>query len=478
MAVKVSKQTSEQLFIAIVPEEDLTSATALDPGTGTVVNGEVTGASGDVKMHQMNHAGVSIAGPKNYVASDDIDPDARQGNVVFTGETATLSFACDYQPGGRGAVEGVSAEDHALVGSLHLFEQAASGNLWTAPIAISSSAVTASNAAGVNTLVGAAGDFDDLVGLSAITGQPIVPCPGRLIRVGGTPLDDLVTVLSISGALAAVQTLVIGSGDPSGGGNLSDGQPGVDVGAVAAGDLVTLEHDGVLKTGNADQWLLGERAIPTIPQFTPHYGSLVNSMGWAVAKGGIPKVSIALSGLLARTLNATSGDAAFYQRIKFPSYEPGDKFARYALDGVYGLGPLDDAVTGITPRMCDWSLAAEANAIDALGRDGLAAQVGDKRTWTGTTSLFNTLAARDITAQVMNNDRMSLFFAVQQTDGKAAVPTTQMECVWFTCIALNDASSVTGKHGETSFPWQAGPHPGFAGLEFAKARFANTTPLA
>lgn len=471
-----ARQVDEKLRIAITPELDLTSATSLDPGTGTVSGGEVTGASVDADMHTMRHQGVSIAGPQNWTPSEDVDPEARQGDLIHTGETGSLSWNSDWRFGSRGAT-GAVAEDPTLIGSLHMIEQMGSGNLWTAPVAISSSAVTASNAAGVNTLVGAAGDFDDLVGNSSITGQPIVPCPMRLIRAGATAIDDLVTVLSISGALAAVQTLVIGSGDASGGGDLSDGQPGVDVGAVAAGDLVTLDHDGVLKTGNADQWALGERALESISEFRVSLGNLVSAMGWTVVKGSAPSVSITMAALKVRNPVVTSGSGTVYDGVLYPPFEAGDKFIRYAIDGVYGNGLASDATTGFKPRMNDWSLAPEVNPVDALGANGLAAQLGDKRLWSGTTELFATNAARAITTKVLTAVQVSYFFAVQQTDAKAATPTTHMEALWFPCISFNDASAVSGKVGATSYPWLAGVHPTLK-LEFAKARFANTTALS
>ena len=475
MAKDYARQVDEKLRIAITPELDLTSAAALDPATGTVSGGEVTGASTDADMHTMRHQGVSIAGPQNWAASEDIDPDARQSDMIHTGETGSLSWACDWRFGSRGAV-GATAEDPALVGSLHMIEQMASGNRWTDPVAISSSAVTASNAAGVNTLVGAAGDFDDLVGNSAITGQPIVPCPMRLIRAGATAIDDLVTVLSISGALAAVQTLVIGSGDASGGGDLSDGHPGVDVGAVAAGDLVTLEHDGVLKTNNADQWALGERAVETIVEFRAAYGNLVSSIGWTVTKGSAPQVSITMSARNVRNPLATSGSGTVYEGVKFPPFEAGDKFIRYAIDGVEGMGLASDGTTGFRPRQNDFSLAPEVDPVDGLGQNALLAQLGNKRIWTGTTELFATNAARAIVTQALTAVQVDYFFAVQQTDAKAATAVTHMEAIWFPCISFTDASAAQAKVGATSFPWSAGVHPTLK-LEFAKARFATTTAL-
>ena len=79
--------------------------------------------------------------------------------------------------------------------------------------------------------------------------------------------------------------------------------------------------------------------------------------------------------------------------------------------------------------------------------------------------------------QALTQVQVSYFFAVQQTDAKAATAVTHMEAIWFPCISLGDASAVTGKVGSTSFPWQAAVHPTLK-LEFAKARFATTTALS
>lgn len=305
-----------------------------------------------------------------------------------------------------------------------------------------------------------------------LTDVQSVATGNKLVAAAGTPFADLTNLLPApvwivrGGADAIPGQPVVATEVLASGAELvleTDGNNGLTLTDVAAGDDVQVMLNGVIKNGVEHIFALIERAQLGLTHFHGGFGMAGTSLSFNGQKGQDPTFQIDWMGLNAAAALATHGNGTVNAANGNKAFNFGSNLKHFRENGAI--------VADLFLQSLQWQFQSGVGAIDPAGIDGPKAHQKNRIQVSGSANFFSNTEGKGVGDRADSAADSSIYYALQRTDGGV----TNAYVKWLPLIQYTQGPNEGGGSDNpvtTNTSFETAKSPTY-GCQICMARFAD-----